>query len=185
MGKKKFDTGTITINDKDRYAYKIVKCCDKNGNDLKFDYFCHDIYAIIRLIIPEEAIIVTPSNIIIETRSRSDLFVKRRCNKLYFDRVMSYFYITNTIHGGPTIARIYTKDLDRFLKDEHSDRSLIEYHSYYRNFIENYHIITYKQNTLIKPAEGYLDMDVSKECACGLHFFFTLKELYNYLDYLI
>ena len=79
MSKKKFDLGTVEVNDKDRYAYKFVKCCCSENDiydflprDLKvnnhYGYLCQ-VYAIIRLIVPKGAIIVTPTT--------------QRCNDYY------------------------------------------------------------------------------------------------------
>ena len=189
MGKKKFNLGTVEVNNKDRYVYKFVKCCC--SENYTYDYLTKDlrinngfnnilcqIYAVIRLIVPEGAIIVTPT-----TQSCNDYYnhvynrcTKHRTDKLIFDRVISYFYIDNSLIRNPNdrYIRLYSKDINKLLKEYNINKNQIKYYSMHSS------PVNYRPNIIIKPFEK-LDCDTSIECSFGLHFFFNMKDLNTYV----
>lgn len=184
MAKKKFDLGTVEVNDKDRYVYKFVKCSYAEHDD--YDYLTMDlkvnngynhvsrqIYAIIRLIVPEGSIVVTPHC------KYHNKCIKHRTNALIFDKVISYFYIDDSFlfNCKDKYVRLYSKDINKVLKEYNINKNQIKYYSAFSNVGG---IINYRPNTILKPFEK-LDYDVSTECASGLHFFFNMKELNDYL----
>lgn len=181
MSKKKFDFGTVEINDKDRYVYKFVKCCC--SENYTYDYLTKDlrinngfnnilcqIYAIIRLIVPEGAIIVTPYC------KYHNKCVKHRTNTLIFDKVISYFYINNSLicSNNDRYIRLYSKDINKLLKEQNINKNQIKYYSMFSS------PVNYRPNIIIKPFEK-LDCDISIECSFGLHFFFNMEELNKYI----
>lgn len=187
MPKKKFGIGTVEVNDRDRYVYKFVKCCCSNNDT--YDYLTKDlkvynsyscmgrIYAIIRLIVPEGAIIVTPKNQSFNGFMYNKC-IKYRTDKLIFDKVINYFYIDDRFGRKPEDrwVRLYSKDFNNILKYYNINKNQIKYYSAFNSYDE----INYKPNIIIKPFEK-LDCDVSIECASGLHFFFNMKELNRYI----
>jgi hypothetical protein len=192
MSKKKFGIGTVEVNDRDRYVYKFVKCC--YSKNYTYDYltkvlkvynsysYMGQIYAIIRLIIPEGAIIVTPKD-----QSFNGFMckkcVKHRTDKLIFDKVINYFYIDDRFKRKPEdrYVRLYSKDINNILKIYNINKNQIKYYSAFNSAFNNSHDeINYMPNIIMKPFEK-LDCDISTECASGLHFFFNMKDLNRYI----
>lgn len=189
MAKKKFGRGTVEINDKDRYAYKFVKCAYSKKDSYNY-YLTKDlkvnnshnhmsqVYAVIRLIVPEGAIVVTPFSQVFNTYMYE--CIKRRTDKLFFDRVISYFYFDDDeflFNSIDRYVKLYSKDINKLLKKYNLNKNQIKYYNAY-DYVQNR--IDYKPNIILKPFEK-LDCNVLTECASGLHFFFDMKGLNKYI----